>query len=74
MDASLATKGMWTGAGAGFVGFLVQANWIGIMGFVPVVLDLLVNTWVKPLKARLASKCSRGSAAHEQPHCGHAAD
>jgi len=52
VGASVATKGMWTGAGAGFLGFLAQANWIGIMGVVLALLGFLVNTWFQIRKDR----------------------
>ncbi|WP_060538583.1 holin [Pseudomonas sp. NBRC 111125] len=52
VGVSVATKGMWTGAGAGFLGFLAQANWIGIMGVVLALLGFLVNTWFQIRKDR----------------------
>lgn len=45
VGASVATKGMLAGAGTGLVGFLSQANWIGITGVVLAALGFAVNTY-----------------------------
>ncbi|ANC03979.1 holin [Pseudomonas putida] len=56
VGASVATKGMWAGAGAGLTGFLSQANWIGIIGVVLAALGFAVNTWFQIRKDRRESR------------------
>ena len=45
VGASIANKGMIAGAGAGFIGWLSQVNWIGITGVVVAVLGLVISTY-----------------------------
>jgi hypothetical protein len=52
VGASVASKGMLAGAGTGLVGFLSQANWIGIIGVVLAALGFLVNTYFQARKDR----------------------
>lgn len=68
VGASVATKGMWTGAGAGFLGFLAQANWIGIIGVLLALLGFLVNTWFQIRRDRREARESeaRIQAIREQ--------
>lgn len=68
VGASVATKGMLAGAGTGIVGFLSQANWIGIIGVVLAALGFLVNTWFQILKNRResAESAARIQALREQ--------
>lgn len=55
VGVSVATKGMWAGAGTGLAGFLSQANWIGIIGVLLAALGFLVNTWFQIRKDRRES-------------------
>lgn len=52
VGASVATKGMWAGAGTGLAGFLSQANWIGIIGVALAALGFVVNTYFQVRKDR----------------------
>ncbi|MNJ22233.1 hypothetical protein D3C77_166010 [compost metagenome] len=52
VGVSVASKGMLAGAGTGLVGFLSQANWIGIIGVLLAALGFLVNTWFQIRKDR----------------------
>ncbi|TWC18132.1 holin family protein (superfamily II) [Pseudomonas sp. SJZ085] len=52
VGASVASKGMLAGAGTGLVGFLSQANWLGIVGVVVAVLGFLVNTYFQVRRDR----------------------
>lgn len=52
VGASVASKGMMAGAGAGLVGFFSQVNWIGIAGVVVAVLGLLINLYFQVRKDR----------------------
>lgn len=69
VGASVATKGMWTGAGAGFLGFLAQANWIGILGVVLALLGFLVNTWFQFRKDRREARESDARIQALQEQC-----
>lgn len=68
VGASVATKGMLAGAGTGLVGFLSQANWIGIIGVLLAALGFLVNTWFQVRKDRResAESAARIQALKEQ--------
>lgn len=68
VGASVATKGMLAGAGTGLVGFLSQANWIGIIGVLLAALGFLVNTWFQIRKDRResAESAARIQALKEQ--------
>ena len=55
VGASVASKGMLVGAGAGVVGFFSQVNWIGIAGVVVAVLGLLINVYFQVRKDRRES-------------------
>ncbi|WP_110995398.1 holin [Pseudomonas sichuanensis] len=69
VGVSVATKGMWTGAGAGFLGFLAQANWIGIIGVVLALLGFLVNTWFQIRKDRRESRESEARIQALKDQC-----
>lgn len=68
VGTSVATKGMLAGAGTGLVGFLSQANWIGIIGVLLAALGFLVNTWFQVRKDRResAESAARIQALKEQ--------
>lgn len=68
VGASVASKGMLAGAGAGLFGFLSQANWIGIIGVVLAALGFAVNTWFQIRKDRResAESAARIQALKEQ--------
>lgn len=55
VGASVASKGMLFGAGAGVVGFFSQVNWIGIAGVAVAVLGLLINLFFQVRKDRRES-------------------
>lgn len=68
VGASVASKGMMAGAGAGLVGFFSQVNWIGVAGVVVAVLGLLINFYFQVRKDRRehAESIERIKALREQ--------
>ncbi|MNJ17894.1 hypothetical protein D3C77_121850 [compost metagenome] len=68
VGASVANKGMLTGAATGLVGWISQVNWIGIAGVAIAVLGFLVNTYFQVRKDRreAAESAARIAALKEQ--------
>lgn len=69
VGASVASKGMLAGAGAGVVGFLSQANWIGIIGVLLAALGFAVNTWFQIRKDRRESRESEARIQALKDQC-----
>lgn len=52
VGASVASKGLYAGGVAGFVGWLMQVNWVGVGGVALALLGFLVNTYFQVRKDR----------------------
>ncbi|MBA6090044.1 holin [Pseudomonas monteilii] len=68
VGASVASKGLWAGGAAGFLGWLSQVNWIGFIGVALAALGFLVNTYFQIRKDRResAESAARIEALREQ--------
>lgn len=69
VGASVANKVTGTGAVAGAVGWLVDINWIGLVGVGIAVLGFLVNTYFQIRKDRRESAESDARIRQIQERC-----
>lgn len=69
VGASVATKGMWAGAGTGFLGWLSQANWIGIAGVAIALLGFLVSTYFQIKRDRREARESEARLRAIEEQC-----
>lgn len=65
---SVSNKGMLLGGATGFVGWLAQVNWIGIIGVAVAVLGLAANIYFQVRRDRreAAESAARLAALREQ--------
>lgn len=68
VSVSIASKGLYAGGVAGFVGWLTQVNWVGVGGVALALLGFLVNTYFQIRKDRResAESAARIQALKEQ--------
>ncbi|WP_313453283.1 holin [Stutzerimonas nitrititolerans] len=69
IGASLANKGTVAGAVTGTVGWLVDINWIGLVGVLIAVLGFVVNTYFQVRKDRRDAAESAARLAQLQDRC-----
>ncbi|MFY1029134.1 holin [Pseudomonas asiatica] len=69
VGASVASKGLYAGGVAGFVGWLTQVNWVGVGGVALALLGFLVNTYFQIRKDRRESRESDARIQALQEQC-----